>query len=157
MRANYQFAREPNGQDRKAEMARTTRRHRLTRTGLALAILVSGSGLLIAHQVIKSNDRPQAIADKAALAGLQALVGADNSLDLSKFDAASTAAHRLAQNEGVAPAIVTPTADDSSFSVTLSAPGARRDVVATARYLRPGQTMSDALGRSRLARLSHDE
>jgi hypothetical protein len=48
---------------------------------------------------------------------------------------------------------VTPFADGSSFSVALNAPHRRHDVVATARYVRPGQRISEAMGESRVARL----
>jgi hypothetical protein len=117
-------------------------------------VLLGGSGLAIAHQVIKSTDHTQAIADDAALAGLHALVGADNRVNLAKFDDASNAAHRAAQGQGVAASNVTPKADGASFSVTLNAPHRRHDVVATARYVRPGQRISEAMGESVVARLS---
>ncbi len=135
-------------------MAEAKRRRRLVRTGVALAILIGGSGLAIAHQVSKSIDRPQAIADDAALAGLHALVGTDNRVNLTKFDDASNAAHRAAQGQGVAASSVTPFADGSSFSVALNAPHRRHDVVATAHYVRPGQRLSEAMGQNRVARLS---
>ncbi len=135
-------------------MAEKKRRRRLARTAIALAVLVGGSGLAIAHQVIRSTDRTQAIADDAALAGLHALIGSDQRVNLSKFDDASNAAHRAAQGQGIAPANVTPTADGASFSVTLNAPRRRHDVVAIARYVRPGQRVSEAMGESVVARLS---
>jgi hypothetical protein len=40
-------------------MAEAKRRRRLLRTGVALAILIGGSGLAIAHQVINATDRTQ--------------------------------------------------------------------------------------------------
>jgi hypothetical protein len=135
-------------------MAEARRRRRLVRTAVALAILLGGSSLAIAHQVIRSTDRTQAIADDAALAGLNALVGSDHRVNLSKFDAASNAAHRTAQSKGVAASNVTPFADGASFSVALNAPRRRHDVVATARYVRPGQRISEAMGQSVIARLS---
>ncbi len=135
-------------------MAQAKRRRRLLRTGVALAILIGGSGLAIAHQVINATDRTQAIADDAALAGIHALVGADNRVNLGKFHDASNAAHRAAQGQGVAAANVTPFADGSSFSVALNAPRRCHDVVATAHYVRPGQRISEAMGESRVARLS---
>ena len=134
-------------------MAEKKRRRRLARTAIALAILIGGSGLAIAHQVIGSTDRTQAIADDAALAGLHALVGSDHRVNLSKFNDASQAAHRAAQGHGIAPSNVTPTADGASFSVTLNAPHRRHDVVATAHYVRPGQRVSEAMGESVVARL----
>lgn len=136
-----------------AGVAEAKRRRRLARTGIALALLIGGSGLAIALQIIKSTDRPQAIADNAALAGLDALVGVDNRVNLSKFEVASIAAHRVAQNEGVAASSVTPFAEGTSFSVTLNAPHSSREVVATARYVRPGQRISEAMGESLVARL----
>lgn len=135
-------------------MAEARRRRRLLRTGVALAILIGGSGLAIAHQVIKSTDHAQAIADDAALAGIHALVGADNQVNVAKFDDASNAAHRAAQKQGVAGSNMTPFADGSSFSVTLNTPHRRHDVVATARYVRPGQRISEAMDTSRVAGLS---
>jgi hypothetical protein len=153
----HQTAREPFEQNRKSGLAEARRRLRLLRTGVALAILISGSGLAIAHQVLSSADRVQAIADDAALAGLHALVGINNRVNLSRFDDASKAAHRVAENDGVAPARVTPFADGASFSVALNAPRRAHDVVATARYVRPGQRISEAMGVSLVARLSGDE
>ncbi len=135
-------------------MAEKKRRRRLARTAIALAVLVGGSGLAIAHQVIRSTDHAQAVADDAALAGLHALVGPDNRVNLTKFDDASNAAHRAAQGQGVAASSVTPTADGASFSVTLNAPYRRHDVIATAHYVRPGQRVSEAMGESVVARLS---
>jgi hypothetical protein len=156
MVAKHQTARNPTGHDRKARMARVAeakRRRRLTRTTIALALLIGGSGLAIAHQIMRLTDRQQAIADDAALAGLHALVGADQRINLSKFEVASNAAHRVAQSEGVAPASVTPFAEGASFSVTLIPPQSSREVTATARYVRPGQRMSEAMGESLVARL----
>jgi hypothetical protein len=141
-------------EQRKAKLAQARRRRRLVRTAVALAILIGGSGLAVAHQVIRTTDRTQAIADDAALAGLHALVGADDRVNLSKFDDASKAAHRAAETGGVQPASVTPFAEGASFSVALNAPPRRHDVVATARYVRPGQRISDAVGTSHVARLS---
>ena len=138
-------------------MAGTKRRRRLARTAIAFALLIGGSGLAIAHQVIKSTDRAQAIADDAALAGLHALVGSDHRVNLAKFDDASKAAHRTAQGQGVAASNITPTADGASFSVTLNAPHRRHDVVATAHYVRPGQRIGEAMGESVVARLSRSE
>jgi hypothetical protein len=135
-------------------MAENKRRRRLARTAIALAALLGGLGLAIAHQVINSTDHAQAIADDAALAGLHALVGADNRVNLAKFDDASNAAHRAAQEQGVAASNVTPTADGASFSVTLNAPHRRHDVVATASYVRPGQRVSEVMGESVVAGLS---
>ncbi len=120
-------------------------------------LLISGSGLAIAHQVVSSTDHTQAVADDAALAGLHAMVGADNRVNLSKFDAASNAAHRAVQGQGVAASNVTPFADGASFSVALKAPRRTHDVVATARYVRPGQRVSEAMGESLVARLSRVE
>jgi hypothetical protein len=99
----------------------------------------------------------QAIADDAAQAGIDVLVGTDNRVNLSKFDDASNAAYRAAHGKGVAASNVTPFADGSSFSVALNPPHRRHDVVATARYVRPGQRISEAMGESRIARLSGDE
>lgn len=135
-------------------MAEAKRRRRLLRTGVALAILIGGSGLAIAHQVISATDRTQAIADDAALAGLHALVGTDDRVNLAKFGDASNAAHRAALGRGVAASNVTPFADGKSFSVALNAPHRRHDVMATAHYVRPGQRISEATGDSRIARLS---
>jgi hypothetical protein len=152
----HQFARE-RFEQRKAKMAEARRRRRLVRTAGALAVLIGGSGFAIAHQVIRTTDRTQAIADDAALAGLHALVGPDNRVNLTKFDDASKAAHRAAESVGVQPAGVTPFADGASFSVALNAPRRKRDVVATARYVWPGQRVSEAMGASRIARLSGAE
>jgi hypothetical protein len=116
--------------------------------------LVGGSGLAIAHQVIRSTDRMQAIADDAALAGLRALVGPDNRGNLTKYADASKAAHRAAESGGFQLAGVTPFADGASFSVTLNAPRRKHDVVATAHYVRPGQRVSEAMGTSHIARLA---
>jgi hypothetical protein len=149
--------RDPIGKKWQARMAEAKRRRRLLRTGVALAILIGGSGLAIAHQVVRSTDRAQAIADDAALAGLNALVGTDNRVNLSRFDDASNAAHRAAQGQGVAESNIAPFADGASFSVALNTPHRRHDVVATARYVRPGQRISEAMGESRVARLSGAE
>ena len=135
-------------------MAQARRQRRLVRTTVALAILISGTGLAIAHQMIKITDRTQAIADDAALAGLHALVGPDNRLNLTKFDDASKAAHRSAESGGFQLAGVTPFADGASFSVALNAPRRQHNVVATAHYVRPGQRISEAMGQSYIARLS---
>ena len=147
----------PTGKDRKVEVAEARRRRRLLRTGIALLALIAGSGLAIAHQVIQSTDRAQAIADDAALAGIHALVGPENRVNFARFDDASNAAHRTAQGEGIAASNVTPFADASSFSVALNAPRRRHDVVATAHYVRPGQSVRDAMGERRIARLSGDD
>jgi hypothetical protein len=138
-------------------MAQARRRRRTMWTAVALAILVSGTGLAIAHQVIRSTDHTQAIADDAALAGLRALVGPGDRVNLAKFDDASKAAHRTAESDGVQPARVTPYADGISFSVALDAPRRTHDVVAIARYVRPGQRVSEAMGQSHIARLSGAE
>jgi hypothetical protein len=135
-------------------MAEAKRRRRLLRTGVALAILIGGSRLAIAHQVIKSTDHAQAIADDAALAGLKALVVADHRVNLSKFDDASNAAHRAAQGQGIAASNVTAFSDGSSFSVSLNVPHRRHDVVATARYVRPGERISEATGAGSIALLT---
>ena len=157
MPVKHQLARNPSLQDRMARVAEKKRRRRLARTAIALALLVGGSGVAIAHQVINATDRTQAIADDAALAGLKALVGADHRVNLTRFDDASNAAHRTAQGQGVAASNVTPTADGASFSVTLNAPRRRHDVVATAHYVRPGQRVSEAMGESVVAWLSGAE
>jgi hypothetical protein len=149
----HQSARE-RFEQRKAELAQARRQRRLVRTAVALAILISGSGLAVAHQVIRTTDRTQAIADNAALAGLHALVDPDDRVNLAKFDDASKAAHRAAAAGGVQPAGVTAFADGASFSVALNAPRHRHDVVATARYVRPGQRISATVGGSHIARLS---
>jgi len=125
----------------------------MVQTTIALAILIGGSGLAIAHQVFRTTDRTQAIADDAALAGLHALVGPDNRVNLAKFDDASKAAHRAAESGGFQLAGVTPFADGASFSVALNAPRRKHDVVATAHYVRPGQRISEAMGESLVARL----
>ena len=150
----HQIAREITRQNRKATVAEARRRRRLIRTAVALAILIGGSGLAVTRQLTRSIDRAQAVADDAALAGLNALVGADHRVNPAKFDVASNAAHRAAQDKGVAASNVTPFADGSSFSVALNAPRRGRDVAATARYVRPGQTISEAMGESHVARLS---
>ena len=126
----------------------------MVRTTIALAILIGGSGLAITHQVVRTTDRTQAIADDAALAGLHALVGPDNRVNLAKFDDASKAAHRAAERGGFQLTGVTPFADAASFSVALNAPRRKHDVVATAHYVRPGQRISEAVGESLVARLS---
>jgi G3E family GTPase len=76
-------------------MAEAKRRHRLLRTGVALAILLGGSGLAIAQQVVKSIDHTQAIADDAALAGLHALVDTKlAAMNLSRSASPSTTRSR---------------------------------------------------------------
>lgn len=125
----------------------------MVQTTIALAMLIGGSGLAIAHQVFRTTDRTQAIADNAALDGLHALVGPDNRVNLARFDDASKAAHRAAETGGLQLAGVAPFADGASFSVALNAPRRKHDVVATAHYVRPGQRISEAMGASRVARL----
>ena len=152
----HQSARE-RFEQRKAKVAQARRRRRLVRTAVALAILIGGSGLAVAHEVNRTTDRTQAIADDAAIAGLRALVDPDDRVNLSKFDDASKAAHRAAETGGVQPAGITPFADGASFSVVLNAPRRKHDIVATARYVRPGQRVSEAMGESHVARLSGAE
>src|SRR5262249_14267638 len=115
------------------EWRRRSEGARLQCTSVALAALIGGSGLGIAHQGINSADRGQAIAADVALAGPSALVGSDNRFNLAKFDDASNAAHRAAQGQDVMEPNIAPFADGASFSVTLNPPHRGHDVVATAR------------------------
>jgi hypothetical protein len=142
---------ERSGQQRKkADMAQTQRARRLVLTGISLALLASGSGLAITHQVMRSHDGRQAVADHAALAGLNALVGADGRLDLSRSEVAANAASTLARSQGFVLATAGTSESANTYSVVLNAPGESRSLVATARYVRPGES----LGSSHLAELN---
>jgi len=136
-------------------MAKAMPRRRLMLTVTALAVLVGASALAVTHVVMLSPGRSQAVADDAALAALNELVGADGRIDDSKFDAAASAASRLAQAQGYALASWSaPSAEKNSFSVALSSQSGRRDVTSTAHYVRPGQSVPGATSRGHLARVS---
>ena len=119
----------------------------MVQTTIALAILIGGSGLAIAHQVFRTTDRTQAIADDAALAGLHALVGPDNRVNLAKFDDASKAAHRAAESGGFQLAGVTPFADGASFSVASAKPPGPP-------YIRLPSIMTSSVAKRSIGRLS---
>src|SRR5204862_5171612 len=114
MRANHQSTR-PTGNE--ATMAHITPRRRLALAVTAIAALALGSGVAIVRQVMLSHDRSQTIADQAALAGLDKLVGADGRIDSSRMDAAATAASQAVQNQGFMLAGMSQSADRQSFSV----------------------------------------
>jgi hypothetical protein len=136
-------------------MAKAMPRRQLMLTATALAVLLGASGLAIVHQVMRSHDRSQAVADNAAFAGLNELVGVDGIIDTSTFDTARSAASRVAQAQGYELASWSaPSAEKNSFSVALSSPGNRHDVVSTAHYVRPGQSVRDAIDSEHVARLS---
>lgn len=155
MQAHYQSLGTSTSKNREGQMAKAMPRRRLTLTMTALAALVGLSGLAIVHQVMLSQDRLQAVADDAALVALNELVADDGTIDASKLDAATNAASRVVQAQGYELASwAAPSAEKNSFSVALSSPAGDDRVSSTAHYVRPGQSVQDAVANDHVARLS---
>jgi hypothetical protein len=138
-------------------MTGTIRKHRVSVIAIAAMLLAGATSLAVAQQKTAAADaRMQALADEAALAGVNALAATEGQTDAKRIEAANAAVRKaLTSRSDIAP-ITSPSIDDMTVSVALPINGSGRGTAftATARYVQPGSPVSpgqtaDAIAKKR--------
>jgi hypothetical protein len=121
------------------------RKHRVSVIAMAAMLLAGATSFAVAQQKAAAADaKLQALADEAALAGVNALAATEGQSDAKRIEAANAAVRKaLASRSNIAP-ITSPSIDEMTVSVALptSSSGRGPAFTATARYVQPGSPVS---------------
>jgi hypothetical protein len=121
------------------------RKHRVSIIAIAAMLLAGASSFAVAQQRTAAADaKMQALADEAALAGVNALAATEGQTDAKRLEAANAAVRKvIASHSGIAP-IVSPSIDEMKMSVALPTNRSGRGpaFTATAHYVQPGSPVS---------------
>jgi hypothetical protein len=122
-------------------------RRRLGILALA-ALIVACAGSLVAakHTYTAAGLSMQDLADRAALAGVNALAATEGQTDAKRIEAANAAVYRTVSDRSEIVPIAFPSIDDMKVSVALTSTntGKRVAITATAHYVQPGAAVSPA-------------
>jgi hypothetical protein len=133
------------------------RKYRVGVIAMAALLLAGATSYAVAQQKTAAADsKLQALADHAALAGVNALAMTEGQTDAKRLEAANDAVRKaIASRAGIVP-IISPSIDDMKVSVALTTSNTGRGAAftATARYVQPGSSLSpgqaaDALAKKR--------
>jgi len=112
------------------------------------AMLLAGatSFMIVQHRVAAADAHMQALADEAALAGVNALAATEGQTEAKRIEAAHAAVNKVMASRGEITPIITPSIDEMKMSVALthSNTGRGRALLATARYVTAGAAVSPA-------------
>jgi len=123
------------------------RRHRVGVIAMAAMLLAGATSFMIVQQRVATADaKLQALADEAALAGVNALAATEGQTDAKRIEAANAAVRKVTAARAEFTPIVTPSIDDLTMSVALTSSntGRGRALLATARYVTAGSAVSPA-------------
>lgn len=113
---------------------------------LAAVAMLGATGSLVAYQAsVSRTDKFQELADNAAIAGVNALVRTEGLPDAVRMEAARIAATNVVAAKDPAATVLAPSTNGPTMSVTLTrnATGKGSAVTAKARYVEPGEAVSD--------------
>ena len=128
-----------------------TRLYKRQRAGviaIAAMLLAGATSFAIAQQRTAAADaKLQALADEAALAGVNALAATEGQTDAKRYEAANAAVRKVIASRGEIVPIVSPSIDEMKMSVALSTNTTGRGpaLTATAHYVQPGMSLSRGL------------
>jgi hypothetical protein len=121
------------------------RRHRIGVIAMAAMLLAGATSFAIAQQRTAAADaKLQALADDAALAGVNALAATEGQTDAKRLEAANAAVRKVIAARGEIVPIVSPSIEEMKMSVALTTNTTGRGpaLTATARYVQPGSAVS---------------
>lgn len=124
---------------------RLHRRHRVGVIAMAAMLLAGATSFAIAQQRTAAADaKLQALADEAALAGVNALAASEGQTDAKRYELAGAAVRKVIASRNEVVPIVSPSIDEMTMSVALSTNTTGRGpaLTATARYVQPGSAVS---------------
>jgi hypothetical protein len=128
-----------------------TRLYKRQRAGviaIAAMLLAGATSFAIAQQRTATADaKLQALADEAALAGVNALASTEGQADAKRYEAANAAVRNVIAARGEIVPIVSPSIEEMKMSVALSTNSTGRGpaLTATAHYVQPGASLSRGL------------
>jgi hypothetical protein len=121
------------------------RRHRIGVIAMAAMLLAGATSFAIAQQRTAAADaKLQALADDAALAGVNALAATEGQTDTKRLEAANAAVRKVIAARGEIVPIVSPSIEEMKMSVALTTNTTGRGpaLTAPARYVQPGSAVS---------------
>ena len=127
--------------------SRLHRRHRVGVIAMAAMLMAGAASFMIVQQRVDTADaKLQALADEAALAGVNALAATEGQTDSKRIEAANAAVRKVMAAQTELKPIVTPSIDAMTMSVALTSSntGRGRAQLATARYVTAGSAVSPA-------------
>ena len=120
-------------------------RHRVGVVAMAALLLAGATSFaIVQQQTATAGTRLQALADEAALAGVNALAATEGQTDAKRIEAANTAIQKVVAPLSDIKPIVSPSIDEMKMSVTLATRHGGRGpaVFSTASYVQPGSPVS---------------
>ena len=124
---------------------RLHKQHRMGAIAMAALLMAGATSFMIVQQrVAVADTKLQALADEAALAGVNALAATEGQTDAKRIEAANAAVRKVTAARAELTPIVTPSIDDLTMSVALTSSntGRGRALLATARYVTAGSAVS---------------
>jgi hypothetical protein len=120
-------------------------KHRVGVIAMAALLLAGAASFtIVQHRTTAAGTSLQALADEAALAGVNALAATEGQTDAMRVEAANSAIHKVVAPRSDIKPIVSPSVDELKMSVTLATSHGGRGtaVFSTASYVRPGSAVS---------------